>query len=192
MSSSTGVERVVRALTAAGYRALQRRFEVASIPFTFAAVLLGPETSLDLIVVADILNEQPRDVVRQVTALARALDVAGSLRALSAVLVGPRPNPDILNALAVCCRVLPVGTVTSDQERELGNWLSVFSPLEIPKPASAMPDPLEDLRREPHGIGSDTFERFVAAARRSKAAVAEVLAATLVEPLENLPKDVDQ
>jgi hypothetical protein len=189
MTASLGVEKVVQTLTAAGYRALERRLEVASIPFSFAAVLLGSETSLDLIVVADTLDEQPRDIARQVTALAQALDVAGSLRTLSTVLVGPRPNTDILNALAACCRVLPVGTVTREQGRELRNWLSVFSPLDIPKPSSAADDPLEELRSEAHEINGDTFERFVAAARRSKATVAELLVATLVQPLANLPKE---
>ena len=45
----------------------------------------------------------------RVQALSRALDVAGSRRPLTIVVVGPRPELRVANALRSVARVLPVG-----------------------------------------------------------------------------------
>lgn len=186
--TATGVDRVVQTLESNTYRKLPNPFEVAGVPFEFAAALVGPETTLDLIVVADTLRDQHRDVLRQVDALSHALDVVDSRRTLTVILVGPRPAPEIMNSLAAGCRVLPVGVVPAGGTQDLENWLSMFAPLNVPQPSRAAANPLDELELEDHGVEATSFRRLKAAAERSASAVEAVLADTLRGVLDGLPE----
>jgi hypothetical protein len=153
------------------------------VPFTFATVLVGPVSTLDLIVVIDTVQEQERDVQRQVHALAQALDVCGSRMALTAVLVGPPPRGETLTALSSVCRVLPVGTLTSSEDRELENWLSVFKPLDLPEPSEAALDSMSELSTRDLGMDKALFQEFTDAARHSPASVEATLKAVIERAL---------
>jgi hypothetical protein len=133
MTLATPVERVVEILKGAGYRQLPLPLVVASIPFDFAAALVGTGRAPDLIVVIDTMQEADLRTRQKIDSLGRAMDVAGSRRPLTAVLAGPRPDDPTLTALGRVCRVLPIGTPTgSGADRLLHEWLSVLLPLELP------------------------------------------------------------
>jgi hypothetical protein len=133
MSLATPVERVVEILKGAGYRQLGLPLVVASIPFDFAAALVGTGRTPDLIVVIDTMQDADSRTRQKIDSLGRAMDVAGSRRPLTAVLAGPRPADPTLTAIGRVCRVLPIGTPTgSDAERLLHEWLQVLLPLELP------------------------------------------------------------
>jgi hypothetical protein len=186
--TAIGIDRVVLTLEGNGYRALPAPFEVANVPFEFAAALVGPETTLDLVVVADTLREAHREVLRQVDALAHALDVVDSRRTLTVVLVGPRPASEILNSLAARCRVLPVGVINAAQVPDLENWLSMFAPLNVPQTSEAAADPMDELQRSDHGMSDLAFQRLASAAERSAPDVELVFADTLRSGLTGLPE----
>ena len=57
MTTATPIERVVSILTEANYRPLSRPLTVASVPFEFAAVLVGTGKAPDLIVVVDTIED---------------------------------------------------------------------------------------------------------------------------------------
>src|SRR5258708_3296450 len=120
MILATPVERVVEILKGAGYRRLDLPLVVASIPFDFAAALVGTGQAPDLIVVIDPMQDTDSRTRQKIDSLGRAMDVAGSRRPLTAVLAGPRPADPTLTAIGRVCRVLPIGTPTgSDAERLL-------------------------------------------------------------------------
>ncbi len=114
MTQSQPVIRVVRILTDAGYRTLEMPVTVASIPFEFAALLVGSDRANDLIVVIDTLDDSEARVRQKVEGLSRALDLVASRRPLTTVLVGPSPRPAIIEALARVSRVLNVGSPTGE------------------------------------------------------------------------------
>lgn len=178
--TSPAIERVIRALTGYRYQPLQMPFEVAKVQFDFAAAFIGPERTLDLVVVADTIAEPWSDLVREFSALARALDVADSRRTLTAILVGPKPDAATLGGLGSNCRVLPVGTAARDEEVDLRNWLSIFSPLQVPPPSAVIAVPLEELVRDhTQAVTEAHLARLVSAAQHSKEEVGRALVAVL-------------
>lgn len=130
----------MRRLAASGYTELEQPVTVGGIPFEFAAILARPD-SLDLVVIADTISDPDHERIRRrVEGLARALDVVGSRRTLTVVLVGIRPAPAITNGLARVARVLAAGTPTGDRaERALDNALAVLLPLAV------VPDAQDDV-----------------------------------------------
>jgi hypothetical protein len=132
MSASQPVDRVVQRLAASGYAQLAQPVKVGGIPFEFAAILARAD-SLDLVVVADTIADADHDRIRRrVEALARALDVIGSRRTLTVVLVGIRPAPAVTKGLARVARVLAVGTPTGARaEQALNDALAVLLPLAV-------------------------------------------------------------
>lgn len=132
MSASQPVDRVIQRLGASGYTELEQPVKVGGIPFEFAAILARRD-SLDLVVVADTIVERDHDRVRRrVEGLARALDVVGSRRTLTTVLVGIRPDPTVTKDLARVARVLSVGTPTGERaEQALDDALAVLLPLSV-------------------------------------------------------------
>src|SRR4051812_14749840 len=106
---SAAVQRVVDRLDGAGYAVLDQPVAIGGIPFEFSAMLVGRH-SLDLVIVADTLADPDHERLRRrLNGLARALDVVGSRRTLTVVLVGPRPPAPVMHALADVARVLPTG-----------------------------------------------------------------------------------
>jgi hypothetical protein len=90
MTQSQPVTRVVDILTNAGYRRRAAPVTVASVPFEFAALLLGSDRANDLIIVIDTLVDDEVRIRQKVEGLSRALDLVASRRPLTVVLVGPR------------------------------------------------------------------------------------------------------
>lgn len=132
MSLSQPVNRVVERLASSGYVQLPQPLAVGGVLFEFAAIL-GRQDSLDLVVVVDtIANTDSDQTRRRIEALARALDVVGSRRTLTVVLVGVRPQPAVTKALGGVARVLAVGTPTGEQAgQRLDDALAVLLPLSV-------------------------------------------------------------
>ena len=179
MTTATPIDRVIAILGAASYRPRAQPFTVASVPFNFAAVLVGTGKTPDLIVVVDTVEESDEMRLRHlIEGLGRALDVAGSRRPLTAVLVGPKPSDFTLDALGQVCRVLAVGTPTgSAAEGELRDWLAVLLPLSLPDRNQAVADPLGELtQRLPAGLDERLRAELLVASGRGSTAVRQALA----------------
>jgi hypothetical protein len=187
MTQSQPVTRVVDLLANAGYRHRTEPFTVASVPFEFAAHLLGSDRANDLIVVIDTLVDTESRIRQKVEGLGRALDLVASRRSLTVVLVGPPPRPPIIEALARVSRVLTVGTPTGDNaDRFLADALAVLLPLGLPDTSAAVVDPLTEVRKQlPSDIDRDRVEPLLAAAPSGVDAVKEALSALLKAPFED-------
>jgi hypothetical protein len=148
MNPATPVERVVAILKEAGYRELKLPLMVASVPFDFAAALVGTGKASDLIVVIDTVQDSDARTRQMIDGLGRALDVAGSRQPVTAILAGPKPHDPILDAIGRVCRVLPVGTPTgADATRLLHDWLAVLLPLQLPNPIEVIADTSGELAK---------------------------------------------
>ena len=158
MSMSTSVERVVDFLKEVEFRLLPSPMVIRQSTFEFSAVMIGPGDASDIVLIADTVHARDAEIVRRVQGVARALDLARSRNPLTAVLVGPRPQPDSLTRLMQVCRVLPVGTIPSDADKtqaHLSNWLAVLTPLDqidtggvVADPMAALHDRINDLSEE--------------------------------------------
>lgn len=158
MSMSTSVQRVVDFLKKAEFRLLPSPMVIRQSTFEFSAVMMGPGDASDIVLIADTVNAKDAEIVRRIQGVARALDLARSRNPLTAVLVGPRPQPNSLARLMQVCRVLPVGTVPSNDGKtkaHLSNWLAVLTPLDqidtdgvIADPMAALRDRIDDLSDE--------------------------------------------
>jgi hypothetical protein len=182
---------VIAILTEAKYRPRAIPLTVASVPFSFAAVLVGTGNSPDLIVVVDTVEESDEIHLRQkINGLGRALDVAGSKRPLTAVLVGPKPSDLTLYAIGRVCRVLPVGTPTGkDADTELHDWLAVLLPLPLPDPSQAIADPQGELSgRLPPNLDPELRDELLVGAAGGAAAVREALGRMLARPLSGVER----
>lgn len=194
MTTDTPIERVIGILTEAKYRSVSLPLTVASVPFEFAAILVGTGKAPDLIVVADTVEETELRIRQKIDSLGRALDVAGSRRPLTAILVGPKPSELTLNVISRVCRVLPVGTPTGgDANSQLRDWLAVLLPLPLPIPSQALADPQGELaQRLPKDLDEHLQAKLLAASAKGAKGVQRVLGELLAEPLasvESLGRD---
>jgi hypothetical protein len=158
MSASTPIGRIAQILESAGYKRVGVPLQIAGIKFEVSAAFVGTSTSQDLIVVADtaFASDSEKRLLRNVLAIARALDVAGSTRPLTVVVAGARPTASTMEALSKVCRVLPVGVADgSDLESALKNWLAILMPLHIPKPRQDIADPLGQVGWEARDMSSE-------------------------------------
>lgn len=147
MTAITPVERVSELLEGANYRRLPAPLSIAGLSFDIPAAFVGHDRASDLVLVADTAFEPAAKVLRKVEGVGRALDVLRSRRPVTLVLAGPRPEAEIVEALAKVCRVLPVGTqVDDDPATGLMNWLAVLLPLTLPEPSLGLADPLAAVR----------------------------------------------
>lgn len=180
------VERVVAILAAENFRPAQHPLVVASVPFEFAAALVGVGRAPDLIVVIDTVAEPVELRIRQkIDSLARALDVAGSRRPVTAVLVGPKPSDPTIEALSRVCRVLPVGTPTGDKADELlRDWLAVLLPLPLPAPGKAISEAKTELAAKlPAELDERLRKSLLSAAEQGPEAVKHALKKSIEAPL---------
>jgi len=193
MTQSQPVTRVVGVLTHAGYRHRAAPLKIASVPFEFAALLLGSDRANDLIIVIDTLVDSEERIRQKVEGLSRALDLVASRRPLTVVLVGPPPRPAIVEALGRVSRVLSVGTPTGDTaERFLADTLAVLLPLALPDASEAVVDPLTEIRRHlPDDFDRNVIAPMFAAATGGSEAVKEALRELLEAPLETGSGDID-
>jgi hypothetical protein len=171
------LNRIVSLLEKSGYRVLDSPLAVGSARFDFAVALVGTEHRPDLIVVIDSVEETEIRIRQKLEALSRALDLAGSRRPLTAILVGPRPSQPTLEAIARVCRVLPVGTVSgSDANQTIHDWLAVLLPIELPSATGSLADSLSELARHaPEVIGQPLASELISAANSGADAVRDLL-----------------
>jgi hypothetical protein len=156
MTTPTPVERIVKVLTNVGYRPLPTPLMIATVKFDIPAALVGTGQIPDLIVVLDTVQDGDNRVRQKVEGIARALDVVRSRRPLTAVLVGPRPSINVLDALSRVCRALPVGTaLEAEAETSLPNWLAVLLPLRLPELSRGLADPTHELVVRLGGVAED-------------------------------------
>lgn len=185
MSQSQPVTRVVAILTDARYRHLQTPITVASVPFEFAALLVGSDRANDLVVVIDTLVDSEARIRQKIEGLSRALDLVASRRPLTVVLVGPPPRPSIIEALARVSRILTVGTPTGDSaDRFLTDTLAVLLPLGLPDTSEAIVDPINEVRKQlPTDIDYDAVAPLFAASPSGADAVKDAFRTMLEAPL---------
>ena len=185
MTQSQPVTRIVAILTNARYRHIQTPITVASIPFEFAALLVGSDRANDLVVVIDTLVDSETRVRQKIESLSRALDLVGSRRPLTVVLAGPPPRPSVIEALARVSRILTVGTPTGDSaDRFLTDTLAVLLPLTLPDSNEAIVDPINEVSRQLSAeIDQDAVTALLAAAPSGADAVKEAFRTLLEAPL---------
>jgi hypothetical protein len=193
MTQSQPVVRVAQLLESAGYRSLPLPFTVAGVPFDFAALLVGSNRSLDLVVVIDTLTDPESRIRQKLESISRALDLVSSRRALTIILVGPPPRATILEALAKVGRVLVVGTPTGEgADRSVKDALAVLLPLDLPDASESVVDPFIEVRKWlPPTDHDDTLTAVLDASFQGPDAVREAFRAILVEPL-NLESKKDE
>lgn len=148
MTKSAPVEKVVEFLVSAGFQELPTPLVIRQSRFEFPAVMMGPGNASDIVLVSDTVNAKDADIVRKIQGVARALDLARSRNPLTSVLVGPRPIPGDLTKMMQVCRVLPVGTVPTEEKESkehLSNWLAVLTPLNQIHTDGVVADPMAEL-----------------------------------------------
>jgi hypothetical protein len=184
VSAAETLDRVVARLGDAGYEALGARVQVASIPYEFDAVLLGPPNTLDLIIVVNTVTESPARLCQKVDGLGRALDIARSRRAVTAILVGPTPDGSVLASIRSICRYLLVAEDESPFGETLDDRLAVLLPLQLTTDEDDVADPIQELfRRLPPLPEGDERLALIAAAPRGESAVAAELKRYVERPL---------
>lgn len=188
MTPSIPVDRVVSLLVDAGYRQIGVSLRVGSVPFDFAATLVGGDHALDLVVVIDTVTDRPDARIRKkVEGLSRALDLVGSRRTVSVVLVGPMPGGATIQAMARVCRVLAVGTPTgSDADQSIRDALAVLLPLYLPAASVRLAEPVAQVVSALGDAYTDAAALLIEAATSSKEQV-ELAVRQLLE--EVLPID---
>jgi hypothetical protein len=181
------VSRVVDLLEKEGYRRCNPPVKVASVPFEFAALLVGSNRSLDLIAVIDTLVDSEVRIQQKVEGLSRALDLVASRRPLTIVLVGPAPRAIIVEALTRVCRVLSVGTPTGENaDRLLHDALAVLLPLELAEARDSVVDSFGEVRRHLGSAGhGEEIAALLSAALRGTGAVTQTLRELLLNGLDH-------
>jgi hypothetical protein len=130
-------------------------------------------------------------LMRSVDGIARALDVVGSRRPLTAVLVGPSPTITVLAELSKTCRVLPIGLASNEPgDQPIKDWLSALLPLDIPAAAVNLDNPLASL--ESATERDVPASRLLKAARSGKEAVSEEFLRQIEEALSPPPEQADE
>ena len=190
MSASEPVQRVVALLEGAGYEVIEQPRPIGGIPFEFAAMLAGVG-SLDLIAVIDVDTESDRGRLRgRVEGLARALDLVHSRRSLTLVLVGVRPEPELLQGLARVGRVLlttaPPG---KEGEVEMSDALAVLLPLRISTDPDTAAESWAAARASIAAAYPAEAKGVLAATSAGAPAVKETLGELLAEPLRAVFRD---
>lgn len=186
MKGADQVSRVIGILRDAGYQSVTQPIIIGGIPFEFAAILTKG-ASLELITVVDTVLESEQETLRaQVEGLARALDLVGSRRALTVILVGPLPNQSIVGELKQVARVLSIAAGARDgDEPALEDALAAMLPLELSaageETVSSWPSVRDDLRAR---YPTKDIEPIFKAVPRGPRQVQAALHAALIEPLD--------
>jgi hypothetical protein len=187
MTGQTPVEQVVSHLEKAGFRRLTKPLEIASLRFDFPAVLVSGDSESDLVVVADTVEEDGIRIQKKLEGIARALDVLGSRRSITAVVAGPRPKNEIIDDMARVCRILPIGdTADATLEGSLKNWLRVLTPLSIEDLGSQTSDPIAKLHSAEDMAENKIFQDLISASFQSAEEVTEKIQTYFRSALEPL------
>ena len=186
MIASKPVEQVVAYLEDYGFRRLPGPLVISGTQFRFPAVLMGPEKTSDLVLIADTVGVKDTDIVRQVHGVARALDIARSSNPVTTVIVGPRPSQGHLSEMMQVCRVLPLGSIvdtSADSVDVLNNWLAVLTPLDQIDTDGIVADPIAALKKRLDGVPEEIAE-LVSCAEHGAGAVEAGLNGLLTACLE--------
>ena len=184
MSMHDNVELVTNLLIEADYTSLQQPMIVGGIPFESTAIL-AKDTWLELVVVVDTILEGDTVTLRaKIHGLARALDLVGSRRALTVVLVGPQESPTLDGELKDVARVLSVPAgVDGDTHATLRDALAVLLPLDLvtasDAPVASWTSVRESLRDKYAG---KEIEPIFKAVPRGQERVRTTLHDALIEP----------
>jgi hypothetical protein len=165
----TPLERAITLLKENGYRSVQQPFGIGSATYSFDAVLTA-EQSLDLVLLQDTTVGSAEKIRREVIAFGRSLDVLGSRRTLTLVLVGQSTDASTLESLSQVCRVLPVGPLEACDAR-LRDWLAVLLQLELPDPADIQGDWSSEVRRHLSADETRGANGYLAASEQGEASV---------------------
>lgn len=188
--SGTPVDRIAEILKDAGYVALPTPLEIRGLRFEIQSAFVGASPSPDLIIVADTAFEDEKRILRKLEGIARALDLAGSRRPLTAILAGPRPTSPVIGAMVRVCRVLPVGpTGGTDFETRLINWLAVLLPLVLPAPDQGVADPFAELAGHLDGLDADVVD-LIDVATEGKDPVRDQLIELVAAPAAGVEADL--
>jgi hypothetical protein len=193
---------IVERLESVGYRQIPTPFSVATIPFDFTAALQGHGgRSTDLVLIVDTSLSHGATKIgnrarQRLEALSRALDIAGSNRALTAVLAGASLPPQMIESISKSCRVLvltddPRMAKLSQQEAaflEFEDRLRVLLPLQLTPDDQAAADPIgQILSHLPNKELEEAAAPLLAASSRGEKAVSraftEMLEAELAKGL---------
>jgi hypothetical protein len=189
VTAPTPVDRVAEVLAGAGYRRVITPLEIAGLKFDLPAAFIGASPSPDLVVVADTAFDDEHRILKRLQGIARAMDVVGSKRPLTAVLAGPRPTSATLEAMSRVCRVLPIGTILDeDVDTALRNWLAVLMPLDLPEPSAGIADPLAEIGGQLGGLSPEVAS-LVQVAQHGADAVQARLHTIISEPLADAQRD---
>ncbi|RWK29081.1 hypothetical protein [Mesorhizobium sp.] len=165
----TPLERAISLLKSKGYRTVRQPFGIGTSTYSFDAVLTA-EQSLDLVLLQDTTLGTGERIRREVVAFGRSLDVLGSRRTLTLILVGQPLDRAILESLSQVCRVLPVGPLDADDAR-LRDRLAVLLPLELPDAADMQGDWSSEVRRRLSAEEARAANSYLAAAEQGEAGV---------------------
>ena len=188
MTLLTPVERVAAVLEAAHYRRLKTPLEIATLKFDVSAALVGTEQAADLVLVFDSATVSDERLVRSVEGVSRALDVVGSRRPLTAVLVGPSPTTPVLADLSKFCRVLPIGSAGNERsDQPIKDWLAALLPLTIPPTTALVENPLASL--ESAAVHDLVTSALLRAARSGNEAVAQEFLRQVDSALLSAPEE---
>lgn len=158
---------------------------VAGVKFEFDAILVGTGQMPDLVLVVDTTTEREDRIKTKIESLARALDVMRSKRPLTTIIAGPRPSTSVLESISKVCRVLPLGTLTGDDDgAALENWLAVLMPLTLPNASESIADPMRDLLASVDAK-DPIIADLLAAAPRGPDEVREQFHKQVSQPLDN-------
>lgn len=166
----TPLELAADILKKGGYRDAQQPFGIGSTSFSFDAVLTT-DKSLDLVILQDTTLGSPDRMRREILAFGRSLDVIGSRRTLTLVLIGQRLDENLLEGVSQVCRVLSVGP----EAKQLREWLAVLLPLELPKATDLQGDWSSEVRDRLTGDVARTATSYLNAAEQGEAGVSHEL-----------------
>jgi hypothetical protein len=169
----TPLERTIALLKANGYRTVQQPFGIGSASYSFDAVLTA-ERSLDLVILQDTTLGSGDRIRRELIAFGRSLDVLGSRRTLTLILVGQPLEAATLESLSQMCRVLPVGLPQADDTR-LREWLAVLLPLALPDPDDMQGDWRSEVRRRLSAEAAHATAGYLTATEQGEAGVRQEL-----------------
>lgn len=195
MSGSSLVLVIQRRLRVAGYTDFPTPFKVASVEFSFTAVMRGKDgRALDLILLIDTTTGDfgDRDAARvrqRVEALSRALDVTGSRYVVTVILAGAMLAESI-EQLSETCRVLQVDAVALDPTgepvdekalRQLDDRIRVLLPLSLPEPLPANQDGngpamVQLVQAMPAGTSKSLLDAVIAGSEKGEEAVTDAAA----------------
>lgn len=145
MTTPVSLPEVSKILEESRFKKLQVPFSLSGISFSFPAAFLGQQRSNDLVLILDTNFESESRISRRVQGLTRALDLAGSRKPLTTVVLGKNAEASFLESLSYLSRVIPLQGASFQEAK---NRLAILLPLEIPQPNNTITEPLTELLSE--------------------------------------------